>query len=224
MTTARILIADDEPGMQAALREVLTRQGYQVQTASDGVAALAILESEPFDLLITDVRMPEMGGIELLERARRRQPYLSALVMTAFGTVEDAVDAMKKGATDYLLKPFSTETIEKTVTRVLQNSRVADAAANAALVEEETELRVTSGVEPISASPLMHQVLDLCKQVADSVATVLLQGESGSGKEVIARYIHQLSGRGNGPFVAVNCAALPEGLLESELFGHEKGA
>jgi len=222
--SARILIVDDEINMQVALREVLQRQGHEITVANDGPSALGELEGSTFDLVLSDVRMPEMTGIELLERVRSRWPKLPMIVMTAYGTVEDAVGAMKKGASDYLLKPFSSETVEEIVHRTLQRSQNA-AQADEADEEDATASADTSGpMEPIANSPEMQGLLSFAREVADSTATILIQGESGTGKEVLARYIHGLSGRQQKPFVALNCAALPEGLLESELFGHEKGA
>ncbi|MFW6286773.1 MAG: sigma-54-dependent transcriptional regulator, partial [Candidatus Sumerlaeota bacterium] len=221
---ARILIVDDELNMQVALREVLQRQQHEVTVASDGPAALAELESGTFDLVLTDVRMPEMTGIQLLERIRSRWPQVSVLVMTAYGTVEDAVGAMKKGASDYLLKPFSSETVEEVVHRTLQRARKAAETGESDDVEEEETGSSNRAMEPVANSAAMQQLLAVAREVADSTATILIQGESGTGKEVLARYIHGLSGRRQKPFVALNCAALPEGLLESELFGHEKGA
>ena len=219
---ARILIVDDEVGMQIALREVLQRQGYQVVIAKDALVALTRLENETFDVVLTDVRMPEMNGMELLGRIRARWPETPVLVMTAYGAIEDAVEAMKKGAADYLLKPFSTDTVEEVVARLLKRRGAEDADPDAKTDDGETANGYA--VDPIASSPQMQGVLRLAREVADSTATVLVQGESGTGKEVVARYIHRHSGRGGRSFVAVNCAALPENLLESELFGHEKGA
>jgi DNA-binding NtrC family response regulator len=216
--TARILVVDDETGMQIALREVLQRQGHLVTVAPDATTALGCLESQAFELVLSDVRMPEVSGIELLERIRARWPSLPVVIMTAYGTIEDAVDAMKKGAVDYLLKPFSTETIERLVAHQLSRGPVPSDRADAPAGSSWT------ATEPVAASPSMRQVLEMTCEIADSMAMVLIQGESGTGKEVVARYLHRHSGRGERPFVAVNCAALPEGLLESELFGHEKGA
>lgn len=226
--TSRILIVDDEVGMQIALREVLQRQGYRLTVASDAMEALGKLESETFDLILTDVRMPEMTGLELLERVRARWPETDVLVMTAYGTIEDAVDAMKKGAADYLLKPFSSETVEEIVTRLLERRKKSCIEPPEPLEKGAKGSGGAQGSgrlqEPIAASESMQQLMALSREVADSTATILIQGESGTGKEVLARYIHHHSGRRSSNFVALNCAALPEGLLESELFGHEKGA
>lgn len=218
---SRILVVDDEPGMQIALREVLQRQGHEIKLAGDGAEALMLLENEAFDLILSDVRMPEVSGLDLLDKIRLRQLKTPVVIMTAYGTIEDAVEAMKKGASDYLLKPFSSDTIESMVQLHLsrKNSGLGEDAET-----EESPKSNGREIDPIATSPLMLGVLEIAREVADSVATVLIQGESGTGKEVLARYIHQHSGRTDKPFVAVNCAALPEGLLESELFGHEKGA
>ncbi|MBN1866123.1 sigma-54-dependent Fis family transcriptional regulator [Candidatus Sumerlaeota bacterium] len=220
---ARVLVVDDELGMQVALREVLQRLGHEARIAPDAMTALSLLESESFDLVLSDVRMPEMSGLELLGRIRPRRPDLPVLIMTAYGTIEDAVDAMKSGAADYLLKPFSSETLEEIVCEQLRRRRQADENVETLDADDEIGGALSSG-NPIAASPRVLQVLAMAAEVADSKATILIQGESGTGKEVVARYIHLRSGRSARPFVALNCAALPEGLLESELFGHEKGA
>ena len=207
---ARILVVDDELGMQLALREVLQRLGYQAVVAEDGVSALARLDKDgAFDLVLTDVRMPEMSGLEFLSKVRGRYPSLPVVVMTAYGTVEDAVEAMKKGAADYLLKPFSSEIIEEVVRKQLA-AKPFDANFPDDEEGDPRDIdRVNTWAAPIAHSPSMRMVLDMAREVADSLATVLIEGESGTGKEVLARYIHAHSDRRDKPFVAVNCAALP---------------
>jgi DNA-binding NtrC family response regulator len=212
-----ILVVDDEPGMRLALREVLRRAGWEVALADGGEQALEELDrSAGVDLLITDFRMSGMTGLDLLREARVRRPRLPLVMMTAYGTVEDAVAAMREGAADYLLKPFSMETVLEVVERVLRAPSMAEIPAPEPCA---------AGGQPtlIAESAALRPVLDVAWTVAGADSTVLLTGESGVGKDVIARAIHQAGNR-RGPFVAVNCAALPEGLLESELFGHEKGA
>jgi DNA-binding NtrC family response regulator len=221
---ARVLVVDDEIGMQVALREVLQRLGHEARIAPDALTALSLLENESFDLVLSDVRMPEMSGLELLGRIRPRWPDLPVLIMTAYGTIEDAVDAMKSGAADYLLKPFSSETLEQIVNQQMRRRKEVEESVETLGVEDEAMGGPLASGGPIAASARSLQVLGMAAEVADSKATILIQGESGTGKEVVARYIHLRSGRSARPFIALNCAALPEGLLESELFGHEKGA
>lgn len=228
---ARILIVDDEPAMRMALREVLKRGGWTVEVAEHAEAGLERLReqsAEPFDLVITDNRMPGMSGLELLKLVREEMPSQPMVMMTAFGTVEDAVSAMKVGASDFLMKPFSYETVVDVVTRVLNTSgKFTDSDATREKIEARPTPAATKpqteGRALIAESPLMRDVVELAGEVAEADATILLNGESGTGKEVLARLVHDASHR-SGEFVAVNCAALPEGLLESELFGHEKGA
>ncbi|MEN6626559.1 MAG: sigma-54 dependent transcriptional regulator [Candidatus Sumerlaeia bacterium] len=214
-----ILVVDDEPAMRMALREALGRAGWQVETADSGEAALEIIRaSESIRLLITDYRMGGMTGLELITQARRLRPALASIMMTAYGTIEDAVRAMKEGAGDYLLKPFSLDDVLAAVGRVFSAENAPETPA-----AEEKPAASVKREEIIANSPALKSILSIAADIADADATVLLTGESGAGKEVVARYIHRRSGR-RGPFVALNCAALPEGLLESELFGHEKGA
>ncbi len=220
-TKGTVLVTDDEPGMRMALREVLQRTGWKVTLACNGEEAVDTLKTgEPFDLLMTDYRMGGMTGLDLLRQARQLRPELPSIMMTAYGTVEDAVLAMKEGASDYLLKPFSFDTVIEVVDRVTKAVNTAPAAAPAIASRRSKQV---VGRQIIAEGPMLRQMLDLASDVAEADATVLLTGESGTGKEVIARFIHDQSGR-RGSFIAVNCAALPEGLLESELFGHEKGA
>jgi two-component system response regulator FlrC len=225
-TPKTVLIVDDEAGMRLALREVLRRAGWEALLAEDAAQALATLDARPdVALTITDFRMPGMNGLELLREARRRRPALRQIMMTAYGAVEDAVAAMRAGASDYLLKPFSMETVLSVVEQAMALAPAGDSAATtpAEAPAGNDRASATVRVEPIAQSAALRRVLEIVEAVAQADSTVLLTGESGVGKEVIARVLHRSSGR-RGQFVAVNCAALPEGLLESELFGHEKGA
>jgi len=216
---ARILIVDDQELIRDSLAATLAREGYEVVAAGDGPVAVSRLEGQRFDLMITDMKMPRMTGIELLAESRRLRPDMPVVMMTAFATVQTAVDAMKLGAYDYIQKPFDGDEIKQLVDRTLEHGR---------LKLENQALRAMA--EPLIARPLisssgiMAEVKKRIELVGRSNATVLIRGESGTGKEVVARAIHAASERRDRPFLAVNCAALSENLLESELFGHEKGA
>lgn len=221
--THKILIVDDEQNMRVALFEALSRNGHEVAVAENGRMALEMISRQPPDLVVTDIKMPGMDGLELLRQIKSQLPELPVVIMTGFATVDSAVEAMKQGAFDYLLKPFPVEVIEETVARVFSLERRLPQAAGKAGPQKTAE--ASSSARPIiGRNPKLLQLMDRARSVASSKATVLILGESGTGKEVFARFIHQESDRRNGPFVALNCAALPEGLLESELFGHEKGA
>jgi DNA-binding NtrC family response regulator len=227
MIRENILVVDDEPDMRDALTAALRREGLCISTAANGVEALEKVQGQSFDLIITDVRMPRMGGLALLQELKRTSPTLLVIMMTGYGRIEDAVEAMKAGAFDYLLKPFSLEDLKAVVTKALTPSHTpVRAFIEPSRQDEQEYLEVSTNLERpiVTEDPRLLQVLDLAKEAASSKATVLIQGESGTGKEVLARYIHANSPRSAQPFVAVNCAAIPEGLLESELFGHEKGA
>ncbi len=216
---ARVLVVDDEPRAREALVALLETEDYEVRSASDGFKALGILRQWQPDVLLTDWRMPVMDGITLLKKAREDYPQLGCVVMTAFGSVESAVEAMKAGADDYLTKPLNFDA----VTLILERSM-----ERLAMQRELQKLRAANNGESktriIGNSPVVQQMISMVDQVADSRATVLVTGESGTGKELIARRIHEKSSRRGKPFVRLHCAALAESLLESELFGHEKGA
>jgi len=214
-----VLIVDDEKSARDGLVRAL-RRDYRVFAAENATSALEMLRSHPIDVLLSDVRMPGMDGITLMQRALAHNPELICIILTAYGDVEMAVQAMKKGAADFMIKPINLDKLEFTLDRVL-------AAKKIELENRQLRVQLDSkyGLENIIGnSKPMQEVFDTIRQVAASRATVLIQGESGTGKELVAKAIHQLSPRRKGPFVAVHCAALSENLLESELFGHEKGA
>src|ERR671919_301337 len=210
---ATLLVADDDPGLRESLERTLTREGYRVLLASDGRAALERFQSGGVDLIVTDLKMPGLTGLELLRAAKAIAPDVDVILLTAFGTVEEAVKAMKDGAYDFLTKPFRRE-------QALERRELIE--KNKVLQQRLDDLLRQGAI--IGGSPAFRRTMMLVEQVASSSATVLIQGESGTGKELVARAIHERSGRANKPFIAVNCAALPETLLESELFGYERGA
>jgi DNA-binding NtrC family response regulator len=207
---SRLLVVDDDIQMLSALEAALRRKGHTVETASNGIDAASKLENTAVQAVITDLRMPGMNGLELLQHVRRTKPALPVIVLSAYGTVPMAVEAIKGGATDFLLKPFSHEELDQVLLKHVQTGAPARTPAESA--------------EIITQNPVMQGLLDQAAQAAKTQATILVQAESGTGKELLARWIHKNSVNHNGPFVAVNCAALPDSLLESELFGYEKGA
>ncbi|MFQ5781107.1 MAG: sigma-54-dependent transcriptional regulator, partial [Nitrospiria bacterium] len=216
----RILIVDNEKSMREFLAIILGKEGYFVATAEDGHQALKAFEKDCFDLVITDIRMPRMSGLELLKALKVVSPETVTVMMTAYASAETAIEAMKEGAYDYLTKPFQVDEVKLIIKNVLERKKLQ--RENAQL---RRELKGQSNfTQIIGKSEKMKQVLDLVRKVADSKSNVLIYGESGTGKELIARAIHYNSGRHHFPFVPVNCSALPEALLESELFGHMKGA
>lgn len=211
----KILVVDDDPHMQQAIAACLARGNYQLSVVPHGLAALEQLEQESYDLIISDQQMPQMSGLELLSTLQKRGVETPFVMITAYGTITQAVEAMQLGAADFITKPFSTSDLERVVERML---------APGSSASRQRAQRPKGGRPIISNDPLMIRVLEVAEAVARSEATVLIQGESGTGKELIARFVHSCSLRAHQPFVAVNCAALPDSLLESELFGHEKGA
>jgi two-component system, NtrC family, response regulator AtoC len=218
MSPARILVADDDPDIRDVLCDRLLAEGYAVQTAADGAEALGIVRADPPDLLLLDLMMPRVGGLEVLDTLRSDGLDVTAVIITAAGTVPRAVEAMRKGAYDFLTKPFDPQQVLLTVRKALEREGLR--RTNRLLVSQLREK------EPglVGESAVMASVLATARRAAESRATVLILGESGTGKEVLARSIHLWSERRERPFVAVNCVALSEELLESELFGHEKGA
>ena len=219
-TRDRILITDDEENVRSLFKKLLEKEGYEVDCAPSGEDALEKLGQEWFDLVITDLRMPGMSGLELMRRGKMLNPSLPFRILTAFGTVHSAVTAVKEGAYDYLVKPLDTEELKVVVQKALELHR---------LTREVDRLRDQLAIDfdshsIIGQSKAMRVIFRLVRLVADSTATILLQGESGTGKELIARALHQHSARHSGPFIAINCASLPDTLLESELFGYVRGA
>jgi two-component system, NtrC family, response regulator AlgB len=214
---AKLLIVDDERNIRRSLTTFFESLGHLVRAAENGAQAVALLAETQFDLVLTDYKMAEMSGLELLREIKRRAPECLVILMTAYATVENAVEAMKSGAYDYVTKPFSLEQIQHTVDRALHVGL---------LTAENRALRSAIDEEPLldSKSPAMQRLLETARQAAASDATILLTGESGTGKNVIARQIHRWSRRLSKPFVVVNCTTLSEELLESELFGHMRGA
>ncbi len=214
-----ILVVDDDPEMRSILSDGLSKNGYPILLAGDAQEAMRVFEQKPIDLVIADIKLPGENGVELLKQLKKRSLRTPVLLMTGYGSVQSAVEAMKSGAYDYILKPFSLQALEQTIQRALSISGG----------EEDSSSFPLSGSSKFSIpittqNRKMKEILEVCQRVASSKATVLIQGESGTGKELISRYLHGKSPRSQGPFVAVNCASLPETLLESELFGHEKGA
>ncbi len=214
-----VLVVDDEPAIRAQLEESLQEAGYQTQSAGDGAEAAELSLQHSFDLCLSDIRMPSMGGIELLKRLGETSPETMFILMTAFGGLDTALQALRLGAVDYLVKPFQHEELIAKVRRLAEHRR---------LVLENRNLRRTVDAEAppgmIAGSPAMREVLDTVDRVASLPSHVLITGESGTGKDLVARAIHERGSRAKAPFVPINCAAIPEALLESELFGHVKGA
>ncbi|MCK4302384.1 MAG: sigma-54-dependent Fis family transcriptional regulator, partial [candidate division Zixibacteria bacterium] len=215
-----ILVVDDKDSMRNMLTETLLEEGYRVDAADNGEKALDLARNKSYDLVVTDLKMPDVDGLQVLDGVKEVDENTSVIVMTAYGTIEDAVAAMKKGAYDFITKPFDTEYLCVLVNRALENRRLI--AENSLLREE---LFAVDGFQNIiGKTPRMVEICKLIQKVAGSDASVLLHGETGTGKELFAKSIHMLSPRRDRPFIAINCAAIPGELLENELFGSEKGA
>jgi two-component system response regulator AtoC len=220
MTQRRILIIDDEEGIRSSLRLILEDEGYEVHTAGGSDEGLEVARANSFDVVLCDVRMPRRDGLELLPDLIELQPAATILMMSAFGAVEQAIDAVRKGAYDFLSKPFQADELLLTIRKAEEREQLR--RENRRLRRELGEGRGSSAL--VVASPLMSEVYGLVERAAAYKTTVLVTGESGVGKEVVARTVHELSDRSAQPFIGVNCAAIPESLIESELFGHKRGS
>ena len=215
-----ILVIDDKDSMRKMVAQTLAEEGYSVDSAKNGPDGLEMIKAKPFDLVITDMKMPDMDGLQVLSNIRKINDEMAVIIMTGYGTIETAVSAMKMGAYDFLTKPFDSDHMLVLVDKALKSQRVV---AENEVLREEIDFRLGMG-EIIGRNEKVIEVLKLVKKVAASDASVLLQGESGTGKELFSRAIHNLSPRKKGPFIAINCAAIPRDLLENELFGSERGA
>ena len=220
---AKILVVDDERGMREFLNIMLQKEGYGVTSAGSGKEALEYISQKTFDIVITDIRMPDITGIDIIKTVKESTPETIVIMITAYASTETAVEAMKQGAYDYITKPFKIEEIKLIVRNALEKRRLRE--ENLILkkkIEEWTATGFIGGI--VGKSPSVIRIIELMVKIADSPSNVLITGESGTGKELIARAIHHYSYRKDRPFVAINCSAIPEGLFESELFGHIKGA
>lgn len=215
-------MVDDEVEMRIALETTLKREGHTITLAENGEQALERFSEGPFDLVLTDVKMPKMNGVELLKALKKKSSQTVAIMMTAYGDIDNAVETIKAGAFDYLLKPFSAEILIATVNRAFQDKSSAINERNH--LKPKISKNTLGERRIITQNKKMLELIKFVENIAYSKSTVLIMGDTGTGKEMFARYIHQMSPRAQKPFMAVNCAALPEGLLETELFGHEKGA
>ena len=216
----KILVVDDELSIRESLCGWLIQDGFEVETAADGVAALSMIQGTHYDIMLIDVKMPEMDGLTLLKQLKEIEPEIAVVMMTAHGAIQDAVDAMRLGAYDYLLKPFDLEELSLTIDKLVRLQTLA--MEN--LILKDRMATMTRFENLVGQSPPMLRLFEAIVDVAQSDATVLITGETGTGKELVARAIHAQSPRCYGPFIAINCGAFTEHLLESELFGHEKGA
>jgi len=216
-TLGTVLIVEDEANMRRVLEALLRRAGYQTLEAADGQSALEVLDAESVDAVLSDLKMPHMNGLELLQAVQQKHQSVPFILLTAYGTIGSAVEALKQGAFDYLTKPFDPDEIQQVVAKAVKTH-----------VLQESETSLEPDEEPdkllLGAGPELAEIMRLIELVAPTTATVLIGGESGTGKELVAKSLHLQSPRRENPFIKINCAAIPESLLESELFGHEKGA
>ena len=219
MSIEKILVVDDEPLMRSFLEEGLKRKGYIIELAEDGREAFSKLLKNSFDLVITDMKMPDVSGLDVVRKTRELNPAAATLVMTAHGTIENAVEAMQLGAFHYILKPFAFDALNALIKKAEEHQQLV---AENVYLREQLDERCKHTI--IAESPVMKKILEESAKIAKSNASVFIQGESGTGKEVIAAAIHSHSLRSQNPYIRVNCAAVPETLIESEFFGHEKGA
>ena len=215
--TREILLVDDERSMRRVLTAALEKEGYQVHTASDGKEAVALLKECPVSIMISDIKMPRMDGMALLEHTLEHYPDLPVILITAHGTVDSAVEALKMGAFDYITKPFDLDDIRQITKKALATRELNRNNYKPSPAER-------GRYDIIGRSEQMEKIYSVINKVADTPSTVLITGESGTGKELIARALHDNSSRSNKPFIAINCAAIPQNLMESELFGYDKGA
>ena len=218
--SVRVVVVDDEPLMRVTIQDALVAEGYEVSIAETGEKGVTLIKDRPADILITDLKLPDTDGIQVLREAKSLNPTTQVILITAYGTIDSAVTAMKEGASDYLTKPFSMDELLIITGRLVRMRQLEE--ENLFLRKKLEEKFGLEGL--VGKSPQMTKVYDLIETVSQTDATVLIQGESGTGKELAANAIHLRSPRKKGPFIKVNCAALPETLLETELFGHEKGA
>jgi DNA-binding NtrC family response regulator len=216
MKAAKVLIVDDELNMRTVLKAMLKKEGYDVVTAADGLEALKFLKEEKFAVVATDLKMPGLDGMGLLGRIMQDDPSLPVIILTAYGTVANAVDALKKGAFDYLTKPFEQDELKTVVLKAVKTRLISDSDLSAATDADPHRI--------VGAGSRMAEIHEIIRKVSPTTTTVLITGETGTGKELIARAIHRSSTRNEQPFIKINCAAIAENLVESELFGYEKGA
>ncbi len=222
MTIEKVLVVDDEPLVRKFVEETLKRKGIDVKTASCGKEAIHLLKEQAFDLVLTDMKMPDITGLEVLKKVKEISPSTLVAIITAYGSIENAVEAMRLGAFTYLVKPFTADCVEMLLSK--GQEQISLVQENRYLKEQAQKGERGESKKTIAESPAMKKLLEEAKRVATSSASVMITGESGTGKEVLAHEIHYNSPRKNRPFIKVNCAAIPATLVESEFFGHEKGA